>query len=97
MSYSEDNISAKSADMEYSVRARKRDQQAEQPSAEAGTRRRRNPVAVPLPAAAERTAENESAADAQPEHVPARRRNRAPQPDVEPEENYELQSAPFAP
>ena len=33
MSYSEDNISAKSADMEYSVRARKRDQQAEQPSA----------------------------------------------------------------
>ena len=29
MSYSEDNISAKSADMEYSVRARKRDQQAE--------------------------------------------------------------------
>ena len=93
MSYSEDNISAKSADMEYSVRARKRDQQAEQPSAEADTRRRRNPVAVPLPAAAERTAENESEADAQPEHVPARRRNRAPQPDVEPEENYELQPA----
>ena len=37
----------------------------EQPSAEAGTRRRRNPVAVPLPLA-ERTAENESEADAQP-------------------------------
>ena len=31
MSYSEDNISAKSADKVYSVRARKRDQQAEQP------------------------------------------------------------------
>lgn len=77
MSYSDENISAKAADTEYSSRARRRVQEFDAQHEETGMRRRRNSTGVPLPPVKEKQSEAEQQSYEEEDTAPVRRRSKS--------------------
>ena len=93
MSYSDENISAKAADTEYSSRARRRTEEYDAQEEETGVRRRRNASGVPLPQTKEKPQIIEQEQYEEEDAVPVRRRSKSapvPQEDVDYEDEGDV-------